>query len=168
MTRDEFITEIAPLIMEECKKRGYKTPSAIVAQACIESANGNSILAAKYHNYFGMKCGSYWKGKSVNMATKEEYASNTVSIRDNFRVYDDMAAGVEGYFNFISTPRYENLKSANTSKEYLEMIKADGYATSSNYVSTVLSVANSGNIPLFDIAMLQEATPKKKRKKKTP
>lgn len=132
----EFIQRIAPLIQEEAKKRGYLVCSPIIAQACIESAFDTSLLAYKFHNYFGMKCGSSWKGKSVNLRTKEEYNSQLVSIRDNFRVFDNMELGVKGYFDFISTKRYANLKTAKTPEEYLKMIKSDGYATSSSYVNT--------------------------------
>lgn len=132
----EFIQRIAPIIQEEAKRRGYKLCSPIIAQACIESGYDTSLLAYKYHNYFGMKCGSSWKGRSVNLRTKEEVNSQLVSIRDNFRVYPDMISGVSGYFDFISTKRYSNLKNASTPEEYLKMIKSDGYATSSTYVTT--------------------------------
>ena len=131
----EFIARIAPIIQEEAKARGYKLCSPIIAQACIESAFDTSLLAYKFHNYFGMKCGSAWKGKSVNLKTKEEVNSTLVSIRDNFRVFSSMEEGVKGYFIFISTKRYENLKTAETPEEYLKRIKADGYATSSSYVN---------------------------------
>ena len=132
----KFINTIAPIIQEEAKKRGYLVCSPIIAQACIESAFGTSALGYKWHNYFGMKCGSLWRGKSINLRTKEEYNSRLVPIRDNFRVYDSMEEGVVGYFDFISAKRYANLKTAETANEYLERIKADGYATSSAYVNT--------------------------------
>ena len=124
--------------------------SAIIAQACIESGYNTSLLSMKYHNYFGMKCGSAWKGPSVNLATKEEYNSQLVSIRDNFRVYGSMEEGVKGYFDFISTSRYSNLKTAETAEEYLKRIKTDGYATSSQYVSTCMSVVNRHDLTSFD------------------
>lgn len=146
-----FIEQIAPLIQAEARKRGYKVASPIIAQACIESAFGTSSLGYKYHNYFGMKCGSSWKGKSVNLKTKEEYKVGVLTtIKDNFRVYDSMEAGVAGYFDFINTKRYENLKTARTSKEYLEMIKADGYATSSTYVQTNMNCIVKYNLSRFD------------------
>ena len=138
----QFIETIGPIIQEEAKARGYKVCSPIIAQACVESAYNTSLLSVKYHNYFGMKCGSAWKGPSVNLATKEEYNSQLVSIRDNFRAYPDMIAGVKGYFDFISTSRYSNLKGAVTAQEYLELIKKDGYATSSSYVNTCMNVVN--------------------------
>ena len=146
-----FINQIAPLIQAEAKKRGYKVASAIIAQAICESAWGLSSLAAKYHNYFGLKCGSSWKGKSVNMTTKEEYTVGTLStIKDNFRAYDNMAAGVAGYFDFISYSRYANLKSATTARDYLEKIKADGYATSSTYVNTNMNIVKNYNLEAWD------------------
>lgn len=146
-----FINLIAPIIQSECKARGYKFPSAIIAQACCESAYGTSLLGYKYHNFFGMKCGSFWKGKSVNLTTKEEYTVGTLTaIKDNFRVYDTDEEGVAGYFDFISTSRYQNLKNATSSKNYLELIKADGYATSSTYVNTVYSIVEKYELTQYD------------------
>lgn len=151
----EFINQIAPLIVAEGKKRGYKVFSTVIAQAIIESASGTSSLGYKYHNYFGMKCGSSWKGKSVNLRTKEEYTVGTLtSIRDNFRVYDSMAEGVAGYYDFISTKRYANLKSAQTAKEYAERLKADGYATSSTYVNTLISTVNKYDLTKYDTGVV--------------
>lgn len=151
MTNSEFIKTIAPIIVKYAKQYGYKYPSTIIAQACNESGYGRSSLGCKYHNYFGMKCGSSWTGKSVNLRTKEEYTVGTLTeIRDNFRVYDDIDAGVRGYFEFISKPRYANLKEATSPKNYLELIKADGYATSSNYVDNVYAVVVKQNLTIYD------------------
>ena len=146
----KFIAEIAPIIQRLAKKNGYQVCSPVIAQACIESRYGLSGLA-KYHNYFGLKCGSSWKGPSVNMATKEEYTVGTLTtIRDNFRVYDNMIEGVKGYFDFISTKRYANLKTANTPQLYLERIKADGYATSSTYVNTNMNCILKWDLTKYD------------------
>ena len=156
-----FIKEIAPLIKAEAKARGYKVCSPVIAQACIESNYGLSKLSANYHNYFGMKCGSSWKGRSVNMATKEEYNSQLVSIRDNFRAFDNMTEGVKGYFDFISTKRYANLKDASTPREYLELIKKDGYATSSSYVNTNMNVVTKFDLTQFDDNIVGVSNPYK-------
>lgn len=146
----KFINEIAPLIQAEAKKRGYAVCSTVIAQAIIESGI-TSILAVKYHNYFGMKCGSAWKGKSVNLRTKEEYTVGTLtSIRDNFRAYDSMAEGVAGYYNFISTKRYANLKTATDYIMYAEYLKKDGYATSSTYVNTLCSTVRKYDLTKYD------------------
>lgn len=147
----DFISQVAPIVQKYAKAYGYHVASPIIAQACIESAYGKSSLGARYHNYFGMKCGSSWKGKSVNLKTKEEYTVGTLtSISANFRVYDSMEEGIKGYFEFISGKRYQNLKSVKYPKEYLQMIKQDGYATSSTYVDTNMNCINKWNLTQYD------------------
>lgn len=146
-----FIGQIAPLMQQEARKRGYEIVSTAIAQAIIESAAGTSSLGYKYHNYFGMKCGKSWKGASVNMKTKEEYKVGTLTtIRDNFRAYSSMAEGVRGYYDFISSSRYANLKTATTPKQYAEYLKADGYATSSTYVNTLVSTVDKYSLGKYD------------------
>lgn len=148
---NSFINQIAPLMQKEAKARGYKIVSTAIAQAVIESAAGTSSLGYKYHNYFGLKCGSKWKGASVNMKTKEEYKVGTLTtISDNFRAYPNMEEGVKGYYDFINTTRYANLKTASTPKQYAEYLKADGYATSSTYVNTLVSTVNKYGLAKYD------------------
>ena len=139
--QNNFIKQISPIIQHEASARGYKVCSPIIAQATVESFKGTTLsqLAKVYHNYFGMKAGPSWTGKSVNLSTKEEVNGAIIGIKSYFRVYDSMAEGVRGYFDFINTKRYENLKTATTPKQYLEYIKADGYATSSAYVQSNLN-----------------------------
>lgn len=147
----KFVNEIAPIIQKVAKDRGYSICSTVIAQACIESAYGTSSLGYKYHNYFGMKCGSAWKGASVNMRTKEEYTVGTLTtIRDNFRAYSSMEEGIKGYYDFISTKRYANLKTATTPQMYAERLKADGYATSSTYVNTLMNTVRKWNLDKYD------------------
>lgn len=151
MTNSEFIEKIADCVEKYAYLYGIEVHSPIIAQAILESGWGKSGLASKYHNYFGLKCGSSWKGKSVNMATKEEYKVGTLTnIRDNFRVYDSMEAGVKGYFEFINTKRYSNLKGVTSPEEYVKRIKADGYATSSTYVDNIMRVIRDNKLTRFD------------------
>ena len=151
MTNSEFIEQIAKCVKKYAYVYGIEVHSPIIAQAILESGWGKSSLASKYHNYFGLKCGSSWKGKSVNMATKEEYKVGTLTnIRDNFRVYDSMEDGVKGYFDFINTSRYANLKGVKSPEEYVKRIKADGYATSSTYVDNIMRVIRDNKLTRFD------------------
>ena len=151
MTNKEFVEQIAKCVKKYAYIYGIEVHSPIIAQAILESGWGKSGLASKYHNYFGLKCGSSWKGKSVNMATKEEYKVGTLTnIRDNFRVYDSMEAGVKGYFDFINTKRYANLKGVKSPEEYMRRIKADGYATSSKYVDNIMRVIRDNKLTRFD------------------
>lgn len=133
--QQRFIEDIAKHAQKYARAYGILVHSPIIAQAILESGWGESKLASKYHNYFGLKCGSKWTGKSVNLTTQEEYQPGTLTtIKDNFRVYDSMEEGVKGYFEFIQLQRYQNLRGITDPKEYLQTIKNDEYATSSTYV----------------------------------
>lgn len=160
MNKTEWLETIAHIIRKVAFEYGYKYPSAIIGQAILESGWGQSSLSSKYNNYFGLKCGSSWKGKSVNLSTKEEYTAGTLTnITANFRVYDNMEDGVRGYFEFIQYTRYQNLKSATSSLNYLELIKQDGYATSSNYVNNVYNVVLANNLLKYDDIEILEPNP---------
>ena len=151
MDKEVFIQKVAEKVSKYAPLYGISVHSPIIAQAIIESGWGKSGLASKYHNYFGLKCGSSWKGKSVNMTTKEEYKVGTMTnIRDNFRVFDDFDDGIRGYFEFIHTSRYANLKGVKNPEEYVRRLKADGYATSSKYVDNVMRVIRDNKLTRFD------------------
>lgn len=157
MTRSEFLERISGYICEYATKYDILCPSAVIAQAILESGWGESTLAAKYHNYFGLKCGTLWKGESVNLATKEEYLPGVMTdITDDFRVYDSMEDGVKGYFEFIQLARYQNLKGITDPEEYLRTISNDGYATSFTYVKDCMAVVTSHNLTTFDSPVVWE------------
>ena len=162
MTNSEFIEQIATYVKKYAYLYGIEVHSPIIAQAILESGWGKSSLASEYHNYFGLKCGGAWKGKSVNMATQEEYTAGVMTdIRDNFRVFDSMEDGVKGYFDFINYSRYANLKGVKDPEEYCRRIKADGYATSSKYVDSLLRVIRDNNLTRFDTDEPKNEEPKK-------
>lgn len=162
MNNNEFIEQIATYVKKYAYLYGIEVYSPIIAQAILESGWGKSSLASKYHNYFGLKCGGAWKGKSVNMATKEEFKVGTLTnIRDNFRVFDSMEDGVKGYFDFINYSRYANLRGVKDPEEYCRRIKADGYATSSAYVTNLMSVIRVNNLTRFDTDEPIKEEPKK-------
>lgn len=151
MSNQEFITDIAAYVQKYAASYGILIHSPIIAQAILESGWGKSKLAATYHNYFGLKCGTKWTGKSVNLSTQEEYTAGTLStIKDNFRVFDSMEEGVKGYFEFIQLARYQNLKGITDPKTYLETIKADGYATSSTYVQNTYALVLQYSLTQYD------------------
>ncbi len=146
-----FIGKIAPLIVKCAAERGYKCVSAAIAQACLESGYGKSRLASQFHNYFGMKCGSSWKGASVNMRTNEEYKTGTLTaISDDFRVFSDMETGVRGYYDFLEYSRYKAVRQQDTPEGYLKKLKAAKYATSSKYVANNMNVVRAHNLTEWD------------------
>lgn len=153
MTEEQkrFINSVAPIVQKYAPQYGIRVCSPIIAQAILESVWGGSKLSARYHNYFGLKCGSKWTGKSVNMKTAEEYTPGTkTAIRDNFRAYDSLESGIRGYFEFIQLERYHNLRGITDPQKYLEVIKTDGYATSSTYVSDLLKVIETYDLTRYD------------------
>jgi len=149
MTHKFFIEKIAAAVKKYAPEYGIKVYSPIIAQAILESAWGGSKLAA-YHNYFGLKAGKGYKGKTVDFKTKEEVNGKTVTITDTFRAFDTLEDGVKGYFDFINTARYKSLKGITDPKKYLEAIKAAGYATASNYVASVYSVIEKNDLTQYD------------------
>jgi flagellum-specific peptidoglycan hydrolase FlgJ len=151
MDKEAFIQKVTEKVRKYAPLYGICVHSPIIAQAIIESGWGSSVLASRYNNYFGLKCGSSWKGDSVNMATREEYKPGVMTnIRDNFRTYENFDAGIRGYFEFISYSRYANLKGVTNPREYCEKLKSDGYATSSAYVNTLMRVIQENNLTKFD------------------
>ena len=54
---NEYIKRYAPLAVEQMKL--HKIPASItLSQGLLESGAGNSTLARKSNNHFGIKCGS--------------------------------------------------------------------------------------------------------------
>ena len=147
----EFIDQVGPIVQKLAPNYDIKCCSAVISQAIIESGWGDSTLSAKYHNYFGIKCGTSWDGPSVNMTTNEEYQPGVITeIKDNFRVYANMEEGIKGYFELIQLPRYANLKGVTDYREYARLIKEDGYATSSSYTDLIIQVIEENNLTRFD------------------
>lgn len=153
MTKQEFIEEIAKAAKKYAPKYGIKVVSPVIAQACLESGYGTSGKA-KYHNYFGMK---YRKGRVKchsgffhDDSLEQKANGDYVPTSTDWYAFASLDAGVEGYFQFIDTDRYKNLKGVADPKEYLELIKADGYATSLDYVKNVYRVIEMRNLTKYD------------------
>lgn len=156
----KFINEIAPIIVRVSRQYGYKVASTTIAQAICESGYGNA-WSRRYNNYFGIKYGSWVKRTTiadkisvVQAKTKEEYKVGTLTtIIDGFCKCPDMETGVILYFEFLRVnPRYKNLKSCTTARQMAETLKADGYATSSTYVNTLMKYVNLHNLTQYDNA----------------
>ena len=59
-----YIEKYAPLAVQQMKE--HKIPASItLAQGLLESGAGQSALARKSNNHFGIKCGSNWHGRTV-------------------------------------------------------------------------------------------------------
>lgn len=158
----EFINYIAPIIKRIGNERGYKIVSVFIAMACKEGGFGESLLAKKYHNHFGMKAGSFWKGGTVNLKTKEEYKVGILTpIVDGFRTYPDDISGINGFFDFISTNRYSNVKKQTSPLAVVTELKNKGYCTSSTYVTSVMNdYIKKFNLTIYDEVSISSEKPK--------
>ena len=149
--KQAFISKVAKAVKRYAPKYEIGVYSPVIAQAILESGWGESKLATEYHNYFGLKCGTLWQGKSVNMKTQEEYEPGVkTTVSDNFRVYESLDDGVKGYYEFIQLARYQNLKGITDPRKYVETIKADGYATSSTYVDQIMKLIEENDLTKYD------------------
>lgn len=154
MSKQEFIEQIVALVRKHAPFYGIKVYSPIIAQAILESGYGTSELAVNAHNYFGLK---YREGRCetcigiYNKVGSEQnpdgsYTSSTMQ----WCKFEDMENGVIGYFDFINISNYSNLKGVTDPREYLENIKADGYATSLNYVDKLMAVIENWSLTDYD------------------
>lgn len=131
-------------------------PSVIIAQAILESSWGESALAKKYNNHFGMKKGSGtnyggWSGQTVTLKTGEVINGQSITIDGVFRVYPDLKASIVDHNGlFFTLSRYKAVLTAKTPREQIQAIKNGGYATATNYVNSVMNVINDNNLTRFD------------------
>ncbi len=148
---NDFINKIASFVKQFAPQYGIKVYSPIIAQAILESAMGTSELAVNAHNYFGLKYKSNVAAESyVKIGSEQNQDGTYYSGVMMWCKFPSMAYGVKGYFDFISAPRYANLKGVTEPEQYLMNIKADGYATSLNYVQNLMNVIRKYNLTQYD------------------
>lgn len=106
----------------------YKIPASItMAQAILESGSGNSELAQKGNNHFGIKCHD-WTGEKMFIDDDQK--------DDCFRVYKTAEESYEDHSLFLTTKtRYAALFKLETNdyKAWAEGLKTAGYATNPKY-----------------------------------
>lgn len=154
MSKQEFIEQIAALVRKHAPFYGIKVYSPIIAQAILESGYGTSELAVNAHNYFGLK---YREGRCETcigicnkVGSEQNPDGSYTSSAMQWCKFEDMENGVIGYFDFTNISNYSNLKGVTDPREYLENIKADGYATSLNYVDKLMAVIENWSLTDYD------------------
>lgn len=154
MTNQEFIEKIAGYVLKYAASYGVCVHSPIIAQAILESAYGTSELAVNAHNYFGLK---YRKGRCKTcvgvyhkVGSEQNADGSYTSAAMQWCQFEDMEKGVIGYFDFTNISAYSNLKGVTDPRQYLENIKADGYATSLKYVDNLMSVIEKWDLTRYD------------------
>jgi len=145
LSREEFIKEHALAATVASFGNGI-FPETLLVQSIIESANaagvpGESTLAKKYNNYFGVKASGDWKGKSVNLRTGEYFGGVKTTITDAFRVYPSYYSSIRDVVKFYKKySRYKYVLQAKDVESQLRAIGSSGYATSPTYGSALINI----------------------------
>ena len=154
MNNQEFLNLVVPVIKAENKKRGYPLfSSVVIAQAILETGWGKSNIMMKANALFGIKATKSWSGKVYNSRTKECYDGVTyVTINDCFRAYNNIEESVSDYFDLITKlERYRRACIAETPLQCITEIKNGGYATSPNYVESIMNIINTYDLTKYDV-----------------
>lgn len=147
-TRQEFIKKVAPLAQEDMRKTGILA-SLTIAQACLESANGNSGLTLKANNLFGIK-GTYRGNKEV-MPTTEYYNGKKCMVNAAFRKYSSWEESITDHSGlFLRYDRYKNLRGLKDYKLACQYVRQDGYATDPHYTVLLLKIIEDNKLYQYD------------------
>lgn len=123
----------------------YGIPASIkLAQALLESGNGNSYLAVEANNHFGIKCGGVWNGKTI--------ARDDDNPNDCFRVYKNAEESYRDHSQFLLRKRYEKLFSLSKDdyKGWAKGLKAAGYATNPRYPDLLIDLIERYDLHKYD------------------
>jgi hypothetical protein len=144
MTRGDYIKKYQALAIEEMGRSGI--PASIkMAQACLESGNGNSELSRKSNNHFGIKCKRHWKGGKVYY--------NDDAKGECFRKYKSVEDSYIDHSNFLmSNPRYAFLFQL-APDDYIgwaKGLKQAGYATARDYDKRLIRIIEEYKLHRLD------------------
>lgn len=144
MTRSEYIQKYQLLAIEEMNRSGI--PASIkMAQACLESGNGNSELSRKSNNHFGIKCKSNWTGKKVYHDDDAE--------GECFRKYKSVEDSYIDHTNFLmDNPRYFFLFQLKPDDYvgWAKGLKQAGYATAKDYAERLIKIIEENQLYRLD------------------
>lgn len=123
----------------------YGIPASItLAQGILESGDGNSRLARKANNHFGIKCHD-WTGKRI-------YEDD--DRRDEcFRKYESAGESYEDHSLFLANrSRYAFLFDLDITdyKGWARGLKRAGYATNPRYPQLLIRIIEENNLARYD------------------
>ena len=119
--------------------------SITLAQGILESGDGNSPLAVKANNHFGIKCHSDWEGKTFK---QDDDAKN-----ECFRKYHSVYDSFKDHADFLSTrKRYAFLFEYDVTdyKKWAHGLKQAGYATNPKYPALLIKIIEENNLAQYD------------------
>ena len=141
---ERYIDKYKHYAIDQMKR--YGIPASItLAQGLLESNAGNSILAKKANNHFGIKTGGHWNGPYI---LRDDDLPN-----EKFRVYKSAKDSYEDHSKFLyGKPRYANLFKLSTRdyKGWAHGLKKSGYATNPRYGYMLVDLIEKYDLTQFD------------------
>ena len=141
---ENYIKKYRELAVEEMKK--YHIPASItLAQGLLESGAGQSTLARKSNNHFGIKCGSDWRGKTVS--------HDDDARGECFRAYKHPKDSYEDHSKFLAgRSRYASLFKLKITdyKGWARGLKKAGYATNPRYADQLIGIIELYELHKYD------------------
>lgn len=140
-----YIRKYRKLAVREMKRANIPA-SITLAQGILESASGNSELAKKAKNHFGIKCAENWTGPSVKM---DDDAPN-----ECFRKYRRVKRSFRDHSAFLAKrKRYENLFKLERDdyKAWAYGLKEAGYATNPKYPQLLINLIERYELQDLDV-----------------
>lgn len=139
----EYIERYKGIAIEEMER--YGIPASIkLAQALLESGNGNSRLARQANNHFGIKCTPEWPGgKTYHDDDRRD---------DCFRVYSRPEDSFKDHSQFLLRKRYAALFELDKDdyKGWAKGLKAAGYATNPRYADLLVELIERYQLYQYD------------------
>jgi len=149
MTRSEFIIKYKGDVIYATRNNKL-FPSVYMAQAILESNNGNSNLAKNYNNFFGIKVGSSWSGETITYETLEYMSGYPVMVVEKFRVYNNESESFEDRIKLLEGDIYKPVMQADTADMQAEELQNCGYATDPEYANKLKSIINTNDLVSLD------------------
>lgn len=141
---NEYIKQYSSLAVDQMNR--YKIPASItLAQGLLESGAGQSVLARKSNNHFGIKCHNTWRGRKV-------YHDD--DARDEcFRAYRKVEESYEDHSKFLTQgARYAFLFKLKITdyKGWARGLKKAGYATDPSYANRLITIIEDYDLYKYD------------------
>jgi hypothetical protein len=141
---EKYIEKYASVAVSEMHRSGVPA-SITLAQGLLESAAGESVLATKANNHFGIKCHSDWKGKKTYKDDDKE--------NECFRVYPNASASFRDHSDFLRyQDRYKSLFDLEPTdyKAWAKGLKKAGYATDRQYADKLIKLIEDYELYRYD------------------
>lgn len=155
---EKYIKQYSGIAIQHQKR--YRIPASItLAQGLLESGAGQSELARKSNNHFGIKCHSDWRGGRV-------YHDDDLR-GECFRKYKNPEQSYEDHARFlVERPRYASLFKLRTTdyKGWAKGLQKCGYATDRAYANRLIKLIEDYDLYRYDTAKSYSNTNKNRKR----